>query len=86
MTGRAGQDSARQFGSGQRQPGQGGAGQGREVQDRTGRGHEGSVSAGQGWSSPGTWHDQQNRTGAAGRAVLDSEGPGRIGQGQFGYG
>ena len=42
------------------------------VPDRTGRGHEGSLSAGQGCARlGGTWHGQQNRTGA-GRAGLGS--------------
>ena len=70
VSGRVGQDSARQVGSGQRQPGQGRAGQGREVPGRTGRGRKGSVSAGQGCARlDKTWHGQQNRT-EAGRAGL----------------
>ena len=44
------------------------------------------------WSRAGSRSTGQDRGGATkgrsvpGRAVLDSEGPGRIGQGQFGYG
>ena len=54
---------------------------------RTGQSHEGSVSAGQVWAKPNrAWYGQQNWTEAARRAVLDSEEPCRIGQGQFGYG
>ena len=54
---------------------------------RTRQDHEGSLSAGQDWAKPNrAWCGQQNWTGAARRAVLDGEGPGRIGQSQFGYG
>ena len=75
---RVGQDSARQSGTEQRET---------EPPGRTGQGHEVSVCAGQDWAKPNrACHSQQNWTGAAGRAVLDSTWQGRIGQGQFGYG
>ena len=42
-----------------------------------------SVSVEQGWTRPNrTWRGQQSWTGAAGRAVLDSTEPVRIGLGQ----
>ena len=54
---------------------------------RTGQGDKRSASVEKGWTKRNkVWHCQQNWIGVAGRALLDSAEPGRIVQGQFGYG
>ena len=75
-----GQDSARQSETEQHQSAPGEA-----EKDRAGRQKVGQCL--QGWTRRNrVWHCPQNWTGVAGRAVLDSAEPGRIAQGQFGYG
>ena len=50
---------------------------------RSGQADKTSVSVEQGWTRPNrAWCGQQNWTGAAGRTVLDSTEPVRIGLGQ----
>ena len=74
-----GQDSARQSEAEQHQSAPGEA-----EKDREGDKRSASVK---GWTKRNrVWHCQQNWTGVAGRAVLDSAEPGRIVQGPFGYG
>ena len=75
-----GQDSARQSETEQHQ-------QHQARPRRTGQGDKRSASVEEGWTKRNrVWHCPQNWTGVAGRAVLDSAEPGRIVQGQLGYG
>ena len=77
---------AEQYVSGRTAPGRVKQSSTRQDQARPGRPGQAdkrSFSVEQGWTRPNrAWRGQQNWTGAAGRAVLDSTQPVRIGLGQ----